>query len=378
MTAPMTTILHVIASGGPGGGERYLSDLIRFSSRPYRHVAAIPGDGYLSREMNAAGRGYRIIPMPLYPSPAAVIRLCRFCRQVRADIIHSHGFRANFYGRLAAFLTCRPHLATVHVSLFDYRQTAAARQWLYRMIERWMSRMTRRFICVSDAMAADTRKLGVGADKIIVIHNGIDPERFSRRFDVEAIKRKLGIAGRFPVIGTVGRLVPEKGQASLIRALPGIVRDFPELVCLFVGAGPLLEALKREAKIAGVSDVCRFTGPVAEIEEIYAVLDFFVLPSAREPFGLAALEAMASGVAILATDDGGPAEYIRPGVNGLLVAPGNPAAMAEAIKSILTASDWRNRIAGQGRRTALDCFDVRKTIASTEAVYELFTPNGPG
>lgn len=369
MTRSMITVLHVIGSGGPGGGERYLLDLVRFSSDRFRHVAAIPYAGYLSRDMDAAGHAYRIIPMPWRPSPATVMRLCQFCRDTGADVIHSHGFRANVYGRLAAFFTRVSHVATIHVSLYDYRETAPFLRLLYQRIEKWSSFITRRFICVSETMAADTRKLGIDADKIIVIHNGIDPERFSRGADVEGIKRKLGIAGRHPVIGTVGRLVPEKGQVHLIRALPAIALDFPDLGCLFVGDGPLLEDLKREALAAGVADRCRFIGAVAGIEEIYAVLDLFVLPSAREPFGLAALEAMASGTSVLATDSGGPAEYIRSGINGLLVPPENSAAMAEGIRRILPDSTFRERIAAEGRRTVIEQYDVRQTVEKTEAVY---------
>ncbi|MEW6077771.1 MAG: glycosyltransferase family 4 protein [Thermodesulfobacteriota bacterium] len=378
LTAPMTTVLHVIGSGGPGGGERHLLDLIRYSSRAYRHVTVIPYAGYLNREMEAAGHRYQIIPMPRQPSPAALIHLCRLCREAGADVIHSHGFRANFYGRLAALLTRRPHVVTIHVSLFDYRDTPPALRRFYRIIESWSSRITRRFICVSEAMAADTRKLGISPDKIIVIYNGIDPVRFSRAFDVEAIKMKLGITGRSPVIGTVGRLVPEKGQVHLIRALPLLKPAFPDLVCLFAGEGPLLEDLKREAMTAGVADICRFTGSVDEIEEIYAVLDLFVLPSVREPFGLSALEAMASGVAVLATNSGGPAEYIRPGINGLLVPPEDPSAMAEAAGRILSASDSRKKIAGQGHRTVLERFDIRTTVASTETVYDSLKGLAPG
>lgn len=369
MATPTITVLHVIGSAGFGGGERYLLDLIRFSSRPFRHVAAVPYAGPLSQSMDAAGNTCRIINMPLRPSISGILGLRRFNREAGADIIHSHGFRANLYGRLAALITGKPHVATIHVSLYDYRETAPARRRLYRCVEKWSSPITRRFICISEAMATDTRKLGIKADKIVVIGNGVDPERFSGKYDCARIKKRFGIYDQGPVIGTVGRMVAEKGQVHLIRALSVLKSDFPDLVCLFVGEGSLLEYLKQETLVEGVSDMCRFTGPVAEIEAVYPVLDLFVLPSLREPFGLSLLEAMASGVTVLATDSGGPSEYIRSGVNGLLVPPGNPQAMAEGIKKILSDQTLRKVLAGEGKRTVTERFNVRKTAEKIGEVY---------
>jgi len=183
------------------------------------------------------------------------------------------------------------------------------------------------------------------------------------------LKQKYGLKDRQPVIGTVGRLVAEKGQACLIESLSEIKADFPDLICLFVGQGPLLEPLKQAALTAGVWDMCRFTGPVDQIEDIYAMLDLFVLPSLREPFGLAILEAMASGVAVLATDAGGPSAYIRSGVNGLLVPPEDPAAMAAGIMQMLSDRLFREEIAETGRQTVTERFDIIKTVQKIEAVY---------
>lgn len=369
MSTISKTILHVIGSTGFGGGERYLLDLIRFSSMGYRHVAAAPHHGPLTGQMDAAGYDCRVISMPRIPSITSIIRLCRICRLEKVDIVHSHGFRANLYGRLAAVLCRKPHVATVHVSLYDYLETPPLIRCFYRLVEKYSSPVTRRFICISESMAADLRRLGIRADRMIVVENGIDADRFSAAYDVHTIKRKFGISGRHPVIGTVGRLVSEKGQIFLIEALPALTSDFPELACLFVGDGPLSQSLKQTAMKAGVPHICRFTGPVADVAQVYAVLDVFILPSLREPFGLAALEAMASGVAVIATDAGGPAEYIRPEVNGMLVPPGRSAALADAISRMLADRSVRESLARAGRQTVTRQFDIRKTVEKIEAVY---------
>lgn len=364
-------VLHVISSAGFGGGERYLLDLVRFSSEGYRHIIVVPYAGPMTARMAVAGNDYSVIPLPRIPSFASMIRLFRVCRRKQVDIIHSHGYRANLYGRLLALLCRKPHVATVHVSLYDYLETAPVVRRFYRSVERWTSPLTRCFICISGAMSEDMRRLGISADRMVVIPNGVDAKRFCAGQNREGIKRKFGIHGRHPVIGTVGRLVREKGQAFLIEALAALKNAFPDLACLIVGEGPLLEYLKQEALAEGVSDICRFTGPIAEIKEVYAILDLFVLPSLREPFGLAVLEAMASGTAVLATDSGGPAEYIRPGVNGLLVPPGDPAAMAAKIRQLLSDHPLRKTLAEEGRRTVVERFDVRKTVKATETVYDM-------
>ena len=369
MTTSTINVLHVIGSAGFGGGERYLLDLIRFSSDGKRHIVVMPQVGPMTEQMETAGNDYRIIAMPRIPSLTGVIRLLRLCHRKQVDIIHSHGYRANLYGRLLALLCRKPHVATIHVSLYDYLETPPVIRQFYRLVEKWTAPVTRRFICISEAMANDIRMMGVDPGRIAIIENGTDVKRFSTDYVVKALKRKFEIQSRYPVIGTVGRLVTEKGQAFLIEALTALKSDFPDLVCLFVGEGPLLEALQQQAMSADVMEMCRFTGPVAEIDEIYAMLDLFVLPSLREPFGLAVLEAMASGIAVLATDAGGPAEYIRTGLNGLLVPPGRPWEMAGAIRTVLSDRSLREKIATAGRQTAIERFDIRETVRRIEDVY---------
>jgi len=142
-TPTTRTVLHIIGSSGFGGGERYLLDLVGFSLEQYRHVAAVPCEGPLSRHLDSSRKTYRIIDMPLRISVSSVIKLCRLCREIKADIIHSHGFRSNIYGRLVAVLCRKQHVATIHVSLYDYLETSAAVRQVYQWVEKWSSFVTR-------------------------------------------------------------------------------------------------------------------------------------------------------------------------------------------------------------------------------------------
>ncbi|NOY70454.1 MAG: glycosyltransferase [Deltaproteobacteria bacterium] len=114
------SVVHVIDSGGFGGGERYLADLIRHASSGIRHAAIIPFYGPLAREFADMGAVFAVTKMPAWFSPLAVSRIVHMISARRADIIHSHGYRANIYARAAALVTGAASVCTVHVSLYDY------------------------------------------------------------------------------------------------------------------------------------------------------------------------------------------------------------------------------------------------------------------
>jgi glycosyltransferase involved in cell wall biosynthesis len=362
-------ILHVIDSAGYGGGERYLLDLIGHRSLDLQHFILLPQTGFLQFELGRIDCSHAIVDLQQRFSLNGILQIHRYIRQFKPDIIHSHGYRANFYSRLAATIGGVPHVCTVHVSLYDYIDTPISTRLLYIMVERVMAVLSRRFLCISKSMSADMRRLGVGEEKIVEIPNGVDTQRFKQITVSETVKHRMGVIDGGPVIGTVGRLVAEKGQKYLIDAVAAIQPEFPNLTCLFIGDGPALEELKRRAEARGVMDRCRFPGTVSDMESIYPVMDIFVLPSIREPFGLVLLEAMASGVAVVATDAGGPRDFIDSGQNGMLVAPMDVAALAKAVDGMLRDDSFRHRMAVAGCETARNRFDILKTVEGIESVY---------
>lgn len=362
-------VLHVIDSAGYGGGERYILDIIKYASFNIHHWVAIPYDGPLKAQLETLGVPNIVIDFEKRFSIKSILSLVRFIRQIQPAIIHSHGYRSNIYGRMAAILSGKIHVCTVHVSLYDYIDTPKWLRRMYMIIEQVTSMVTRRFICISNAMMNDVVRLGISANKTIQIPNGVDTRRFYPRNNIEEIKQELGIDGKSPVIGTIGRMVTEKGQIFLIKALAVLKSRYPDLICLFIGDGPLLSMLKASAIELGVSESCKFVGVRDDLEKIYPVMDLFVLPSLREPFGLVLLEAMASGIPVLATSTGGPVDFIQPGENGVLVAPKDSNALAEQIANLLSDVKKRERIAAAGLKTVHDRFCIGKMIAGIEAVY---------
>lgn len=361
-------ILHIISSSGLAGGERYLFDLVRFSAKDLTHKIVLPHEGPFEERLNQFHIDYFVINLSSRFSPQAIYQLFRLIKAERIDLVHTHGFRADFYGRVACILAGTRHVSTIHVSLFDYLDTPTLIRWIYILIDKALSFKTAKFLCVSAAMCDDIRKLGVNASKIELIHNGVDAAQFYPRSSAGKIQ-DLGISTDGPIIGTVGRMVSEKGHVHLIQALHRLKLEWPTIRCLFVGDGPLLSQLKQMAADLGIAKNCIFCGIRSDIEFIYSVFDVFVLPSLREPFGLTLLEAMVSGVPVIATDAGGPLDFIKSGVNGVLVRPEDDDALARQISYLLKNRPQAHALAKKGRQTALDHFAIEKTVKKIENVY---------
>lgn len=371
MTAPdrVVQVLHILSDEAMGGGARYVADLARFCGPEFRHVVALPSKGVLSDFLEAAGLRVETVDTRRRISLRGLRDISACAARNDADIVHTHGFRSTFYARVALLFADRKIITTVHVSLLDYIDTPVALRRGYFLFERLLAFRTDRFICISRAMRDDALRLGAALERTALIPNGVDTLRFRPRPPTPEIRQGLGIQGVSPVVGTIGRAVTEKGQEHLIDALPPLVARWPDLRCLFVGDGPRLDFLKRRAGDRHVASHCIFAGIRWDIEEIYPLLDVFVLPSLREPFGLTLLEAMASGIPVIATAAGGPLDFIRHGANGLLVPPRDAPALSRAIDSLLTDPTLAGRLAESGRATAQREYPVEATARMTAAIY---------
>ncbi len=369
MAAQRIKILHVIDSAGFGGGERYILDLACNASPGFSHAVVIPVPGALKQMLEEAGVPHAVVPMQKRISSEAVQRIATFAIKTGASVIHTHGYRANFHGRLAAWKTGSVHVATVHVSLFDYAQTLLPARMLYMVAERLTSAFTRAYICISSAMASDMRRLGIPGKRIHIVHNGVDCKRFfPRRPDPDLIS-SLGLEEDGPVIGSIGRMVPEKGQQYLLEAMTRIRRALFGARLLLFGTGPLLPWLRQRADQLGIKDACIFAGVIPDIERAYSLFDLFVLPSLREPFGLVLLEAMASRKCVVATAAGGPLDFIESGRNGILVPPADPCSIADAVIDIFNDTRKRKRLARAGYISARYRFNIQKMVRSVERIY---------
>ena len=213
--------------------------------------------------------------------------------------------------------------------------------------------------------------------RIKLLGNGIDLRRFDParlpRDTRRLVRASLGIAEDAPVVGFVGRLVAEKGVPELLRAARLVRERVPDTVFLLVGGSDEEKPGNLSpdaARAAGVADACVFTGVRHDLPELYRAMDVFALPSHREGFPRAAMEAAAMGLPCVVTDVRGCRQVVAQGENGLLVPARDESALAKALAELLLAPSLARLMGTEGRRRALRDFDERKVFATVLAEYE--------
>jgi glycosyltransferase involved in cell wall biosynthesis len=344
-------ILVLITLAEVGGAQTYVAQLLPALAARFDVVVGAHGDGPLRDAARDAGVrlvSLRHVRRDLHPARdlLGLVELVALIRRERPDIVHLNSSKAGFLGRLAARAAgTRVRVFTVHGWAFKaYHGRTAA---LYRLADRLMSPLTTVTICVSQTeRAAGLAARTCRADRTVVIPNAIDVDRAPRaRLD-----------GDPPRIVTVGRLAAPKDPLTLIRALPALEPRPYSLA--FIGDGPERGAVERELSARAVGHRVALLGDRRDVPELLAAADVFVLSSRSEGAPLSILEAMAAGLPVVASDVGGVGELVVDGETGLLVPPGDPARLAQALAHVLDDRALRERLGTAGRARARERFDL--------------------
>ena len=263
-------------------------------------------------------------------------------RSQQIDLVHTHDYKADLYGYLAARWAGRPVFATCHLW---FGSGLPAR--FYGSLDRFVLRHFDGVIGVSPPIGETLHKSWVPERKVAVIANGID---FSPFLGVEdgSSDREFG---RDLTIGIVGRLVPQKGHPILFAAARGILEKFPAARFIVIGDGPDRVQLEGLAQESGISSSVCFAGYRDDMARAYAGLDLMVMPSLDEGLPMTLLEAMAAKRAVVASNVGAIPEVIEHGQNGLLVEPGNVDDLRQAVLLLLDDRSLRNRIGEKARNS---------------------------
>ncbi len=358
-------VLHLIDSLRRGGAELLLLHLAPGLQRHgFRVSVGYSTPGPLREAFQRQG-------IPTYPlprlgrlDPLLGWRMWRLIRRLRPDIVHTHLFKSHFFGRPAACLAGTPWIvATLHNTDPWLRYPPAA--WLYGLT----ARCAHRLLAVSEAVRRHhVRYTPLPPERVAVLENGIDLSRFEHLSAAAMqVRETLGIPPQAPLIGVVGRLVPAKGQALFLQAAARIRTRFPEARFLIVGEGPQEEALRALAQQLGLGTAVRFTGFWEEIPALLAALDVLVVASRYEGLPLVLLEGMAAGTAVVATDVGGVREAL--GSAGILVPPGDAAALARACERLLQDASLRRRLGAAARQRVQARYSLERTLNALVDLY---------
>jgi len=291
---------------------------------------------------------------------------------VRHDInlIHAHDYKSDLFAYVLRQWLRHRHftlLSTAHAWVM-----LGLRGALYRRLDLWLMRHFDHLIAVSHATKNEMVTAGVPPHLISVIHNAIDTEEWAPYPIGPTLREELGIPQTFPVLGYVGRIMPEKDLGTWLRAAALVGQRYPEAQFVLVGEGrdgSTLSQLQQLATDLGISERMHFPGYRAHLLPVYAAFDLFVLTSRREGLPNSVLEAMAMGLPVVTTDVAGTKELVLHGQTGFVLPQGDVHGLAQAMMTLLDDAQLRQCMGLAGRKRVEQEFSFTGRLQRIEALY---------
>jgi glycosyltransferase involved in cell wall biosynthesis len=362
----LITVVHLTASRFFGGPERQMLGLARSLPADLQSIFISFSEGSLCQAFLDQARRDSFLGLALkHDTPhlvAALRELIDLLKDMGADLLCCHGYKANLLGLMAAR---RLGIPVISVSRGWTGETFRVRA--YEFLDRLVLRRMDRVVCVSEGQARKVRAAGVPNHKITVIRNAIRAERF----DAPHPEYRRRLEDLFPeppeiIVGAAGRLSPEKGFAHLVDAAAEVALAHSSVGFVLFGEGPLRNSLVRQIREKGLEGRFILAGFRSDFDQYLPCLDLVVLPSFTEGLPNVALEALAVGVPVVATTVGGTPEVVEDGLSGYLVPPGDSAALARRISDVLASDAERQRMGLRGRQRIVKDFTF-----STQAEHYL-------
>jgi len=372
-------VLYLNKSGEIGGSETSLFLLLEHLDRKaYTPIVVLPQAGPFAEKLQDIH--VKVILTPLrtihwrggnpFPYLATVFRLARIIRRERIDIVHSNNDVTNQYGAVAARLCGVP--------IVCHLRDMSSRTSVRHAFLPWADQL----IANSHAVAQSYLRHRPTPEEVSVIYNGVDLSEYDGCLeDGQYFRKEVGIpTGRF-LLGIVGRIVAAKGHHVLIQAMARIAQTGEDFRLVVIGPietvsrdpyqvdQAFLADLRKQIDSTGLSGKVTFVGARKHMPAVYRALDALVLPSLQEAFGRTLLEAMATGIPVIASAVGGTPEVVEAGVAGLLVPPGDVIALAEAILTLIRNRETARRMGVEGRRRVERLFDIKTNVQETERIY---------
>ncbi len=361
-------VLYTVNRMDLGGSQTHLLEVLRLLDRRRFEplLCCLTGQGTLLETAGKTGATVVSVGLGRLKSPlalAALVRLARFMRRERIDIVHNYLLRANVVGTVAARAARVPVVLTSKRGCHERRGLALAGA---RLSNRLADCVTTNANAVR-AFVHDNE--GCPLEKMVVIPSGIDTDRFTPLPGADS-KRRLGLAPDRRVVGTVTRQRVRKGVEEFLRAMATVRERMPAACALVFGEVDLDESLSGLVRALGLEGHLHLLGRRSDMPEVLSALDLLVQSAHDEGMSNAILEAMAMQKPVVATDVGGTGEVVQPGRTGLLVPAKDPATLAQAIAQLLAApGDTVAAMGERGRAIVVERFSARAMVRQMEDLY---------
>jgi glycosyltransferase involved in cell wall biosynthesis len=365
-------VLHIQKASGIGGSEGHLLALLpalRDAGVDVRIcVAATERAQDFTDRLQMLGVSHTTVRPGPDVNPLLVASLVREIRDFRPDLVHTHLIHADLHGQVAARIAGVTGLSSVHSAHTFYEREP------YRSAARAAGHLARRTIAISEHVGELVRRARISRPEAVrVVPYGIDASRWVGSDAARASMRaSLGMAPTDVVVGVASRLIPHKGHSFLLRGLAEAARRVPQLRLLVAGDGPLRPDLEREANLLGAP--VEFLGFVDDIPAFLNAVDALAFPTQPEfgeGFGLAALEGMAAGRPVIATNVASLPEVVgTDGRAGVLVDPANVGELTNALVTLAEDGERREAMGSDARERATTRFTLEAMVTRTLAVYD--------
>ena len=347
------TILHIDFEKTWRGGQQQLFWLVEgLEKRGHRNFVLCQPKSALSTKLQ---KNFFNIKMFFEFDPVAIYKSARIIDKIRPDIVHLHSAHAHTIGLLASKISSHKP------------KTVSSRRVDFHIKSLWKYKSVERIIAISDGVKKVLLEDGISDEKISVVHSGVDLSR-SENVCGDYLYDELKIDKNDNVVGVVASLAPHKDLKNFLQAAAIIKKKLPNTKFLIVGEGKLKSDLIQFTDKFKISDSVIFTGFRTDVPQLLSIFDVFVLSSYLEGLCTSVIDAMASGISVVATNVGGVGELVDDGVNGFLVPPRNPEILAEKTIKILTDKNLQQKFSQNSKIKAKN-FSKEKMVEGTEKVY---------
>lgn len=368
----LVKVTHIIGGGEFGGAEEHLLLLLTQLKKEGISPRVICFyDALFAKRLRENGIPVDVLSFGRFDF-RLYFGLVRLLKEQKPDIIHTHGVKANFFGRLAAKkVGLAPIVTTVH-SLLRYDYIHPVARILATLLDKSTRGLTDQYIAISEKIKAQLETERIPANKIEVIHHGIQVAKFRQVSEEERdrLAQKWGKQKENVLVGAIGRLHKVKGFPYFVEACRKLhEEEAGRYRFVLVGDGPERKALEELVQEKGLADVFHFAGFREDVATCLHALDCYVSSSLSEGLGLAVLEALASGTPVVATGVGGVLDFARHEHNCLLVEPADSLALAHAIRRLVNDRSLAERLTRQAIIDVESKFSVEQMGAKTAHCY---------